>query len=67
MDTTGKQQAGRNARQRIGLAIFAVVLVVVVLAKFFYNGWLDPRTSLELDGDRPWSSLPSAVGVNARW
>jgi hypothetical protein len=50
MDTTGKQQAGRNARQRIGLAIFAVVLVVVVLAKFFYNGWLDPRTSLELDG-----------------
>jgi hypothetical protein len=50
MDTTGKQQAGRNARQRIGLATFGVILAVVLLAKLFYNGWLDPRTSLELDG-----------------
>jgi hypothetical protein len=50
MDATGKRPAGRNARQRIRLAIFAVVLAVVLLAKFFYSGWLDPRTSLELDG-----------------
>jgi hypothetical protein len=50
MDTTGNQPASRNTRQRIGLATFAVILAVVLLAKLFYNGWLDPRTSLELDG-----------------
>lgn len=50
MDATGKQQAGRNARQRIGLAAFGVILAMVLLAKLFYSGWLDPRTSLELDG-----------------